>query len=101
MLTKFKAYFFIVIAFLATALAVVFRFQLLKDQAKTAESNAKLAKEDAKKAQAEIELRRKTTKRMHALEQIQQDNMERILEEERRDYFSRARKKAKKKEAKK
>lgn len=101
MLTKFKAYFFIAVAFLATALAVMFRFQLLKDQAKTAEANAKLAKEDAKKARAETSLRRETIKRMHEMERVQQDDMERILEDAKRDYFARKKAKKKNKEAKK
>lgn len=89
MLSKIKAYVFITVAFISTALAVVFRFQLLKDKAKTSEVKAALAKEEVIKVRAENKLRRETIKRIHEMEKLQQEDLERILEASKRDYFAR------------
>lgn len=89
MLSKIKAYFFIAIAFIATILAVTFRFQLLKNQAKKAE-------EKAKKALTEAQLNRRIFKSFHELEKVQQADMQRVLKESKRDYFARKQSKNKK-----
>lgn len=88
MLSKIKAYFFIAVAFIATAMAVTFRFQLLKNQAKRAE-------EKAKKALTEAQLNRRIFKSFHDLEKVQQADMQRALKGSKRDYFARKRPKNK------